>query len=252
MFDLKAIAAAYIDQVIEQEKTALLDHNWSDQVTYYEPTIVSIFCETHSINSGDLDLESLTYELAINQDQYLTTENASGFYSPSRGFVSLGSSEEIERENSELPFKVTPNRIAVINRYTDLYVADDRPYHYIQSGFAVCLDLKLVDLDNVKVCSPFGNGSIEISAPISAIKEIAQQGDNSAAVDRWLHDFDFSYYSQELKRRVFPGDDDPEFEKLLRDELAEFGAWDDSELSDYDENIKRAIWIASHDVSDRG
>lgn len=37
---------------------------------------------------------------------------------------------------------------------------------------------------------------------------------------------------------------------LLRRELAEYGAWDDTELSDHDENLKRILWIACGDIAE--
>ena len=40
---------------------------------------------------------------------------------------------------------------------------------------------------------------------------------------------------------------DPE---TLRDELAEYGAWEDDALGDHDENIRRMIWLACCDVAE--
>ena len=37
---------------------------------------------------------------------------------------------------------------------------------------------------------------------------------------------------------------------LLRCELAEYGAWDDTELSNHDENLKRILWIACGDIAE--
>ncbi len=36
----------------------------------------------------------------------------------------------------------------------------------------------------------------------------------------------------------------------LATELAEYGAWDDDELKDHDENLKRILWIASNNISE--
>ena len=40
---------------------------------------------------------------------------------------------------------------------------------------------------------------------------------------------------------------DPE---TLRDELDEYGAWDDDELADHDANLMRLVWIAAGDVAE--
>ena len=37
---------------------------------------------------------------------------------------------------------------------------------------------------------------------------------------------------------------------LLREELSEWGAWDDDELSDHDQNLTRILWIACGDIVD--
>jgi hypothetical protein len=35
---------------------------------------------------------------------------------------------------------------------------------------------------------------------------------------------------------------------ILRDELREYGAWDDEQLSDHDENLSRILWLAAGDI----
>lgn len=37
-------------------------------------------------------------------------------------------------------------------------------------------------------------------------------------------------------------------EALLRDELREYGAWDDEDLADHDQNLSRLLWIACGDI----
>ena len=37
----------------------------------------------------------------------------------------------------------------------------------------------------------------------------------------------------------------------LAKELKEYGAWDESELSDHQENLKRWVWISCCDISER-
>jgi hypothetical protein len=36
--------------------------------------------------------------------------------------------------------------------------------------------------------------------------------------------------------------------KVLRDELREYGAWDDQELADHGQNLQRILWIAAGDI----
>lgn len=36
---------------------------------------------------------------------------------------------------------------------------------------------------------------------------------------------------------------------LLRDELSEYGGWDENELSDQDQNLQRILWLAAGDIS---
>lgn len=37
---------------------------------------------------------------------------------------------------------------------------------------------------------------------------------------------------------------------LLRNELDEYGAWDDEELADHDRNLTRLLWIACNDIAE--
>ncbi len=37
---------------------------------------------------------------------------------------------------------------------------------------------------------------------------------------------------------------------LLRDELREYGAWDDDELQDHAQNLQRILWLAAGDIVD--
>jgi len=38
---------------------------------------------------------------------------------------------------------------------------------------------------------------------------------------------------------------------ILAGELREYGAWDETELADHDQNLQRLVWIAAGDISDR-
>lgn len=37
---------------------------------------------------------------------------------------------------------------------------------------------------------------------------------------------------------------------LLRAELGEHGAWDETELADHEQNLQRILWVAAGDVAD--
>lgn len=37
---------------------------------------------------------------------------------------------------------------------------------------------------------------------------------------------------------------------LLAGELAEYGAWSETELADHDQNLQRLVWIAAGDIAD--
>ena len=38
--------------------------------------------------------------------------------------------------------------------------------------------------------------------------------------------------------------------QTVREELAEYGAWDETELSDHDENLTRLLWLACGNILD--
>lgn len=50
----------------------------------------------------------------------------------------------------------------------------------------------------------------------------------------------------EIKKQVDAIDKD-----LLAKELDEYGAWDETELSDHEQNIQRIVWIAGCDIDER-
>ncbi len=60
-------------------------------------------------------------------------------------------------------------------------------------------------------------------------------------------DADIAYLRQEPRIKRQLAKIDP---ALLRDELREWGAWDDDELSDHDANLDRILWLACGDIID--
>ena len=40
--------------------------------------------------------------------------------------------------------------------------------------------------------------------------------------------------------------------ELVRDELHEYGAWDETQLSDHEQNLHRLVWLACADIVENG
>lgn len=73
----------------------------------------------------------------------------------------------------------------------------------------------------------------EITLSDACIADCSHQGDCGEDVEGWTSRLNL--------------DLDP---KILREELAGYGAWDDEELLDHSENIRRIIWIAAGNIKD--
>jgi hypothetical protein len=86
-----------------------------------------------------------------------------------------------------------------------------------------------------------GNG-LEFRIPGEAILDIAQSGRNDEAVAAWV-----DAVRDQAERDNFPNGPTPD---SIRRELAEYGAWDDEELADDEQNWHRLLWIAAWDVFD--
>jgi hypothetical protein len=76
---------------------------------------------------------------------------------------------------------------------------------------------------------------IELTSNV--IQFCAHSGDNEPAI----------IVSMELPEVQRELNIDPE---ALRKELREYGAWDDEQLADHDENLKRILWIAIWNIAD--
>jgi hypothetical protein len=74
----------------------------------------------------------------------------------------------------------------------------------------------------------------EITLPYRAVQDCHHQGSCDDEVDYWVKHIDLSHI-------------DPED---LKTELKEYGAWNDEELSDHDENLKRIVWIAAGNIQE--
>lgn len=64
-------------------------------------------------------------------------------------------------------------------------------------------------------------------------------------------DADVDYWAPKILAQIieddFPNAPDGE---TIRQELSEYGAWDNDELADSDQNFKRLVWIAAGNIAD--
>jgi len=82
------------------------------------------------------------------------------------------------------------------------------------------------------------SGRIELQLTLRQAQSCAHPGDNEAAV---------KLLRQDPKVRRQLNKLDP---KLVASELREYGAWDDNDLADHDQNLTRLLWIAAHDITE--
>lgn len=83
------------------------------------------------------------------------------------------------------------------------------------------------------------SGRIELALPL----DLAHVGYHSGACDS---DIDYLKTIPEIEQqlsKLSPA--------LLRDELKEYGAWDEIELADHGANLGRILWLACGDVVDQ-
>jgi len=77
-----------------------------------------------------------------------------------------------------------------------------------------------------------------ITLPVDVVEMCSHQGDCTEDIKACLQ-------MPEIKKEL--EDIDPE---QLRKELDEYGAWDNEELSNHQDNLERILWIAAGDISD--
>ena len=80
------------------------------------------------------------------------------------------------------------------------------------------------------------SGRIELDMTLDQAESVSGQGQ---------HDEDAKYLVKELRPQLDKIDP-----QVLASELKEYGAWDDKELADHEENLQRLVWIAGNDVSE--
>lgn len=83
-----------------------------------------------------------------------------------------------------------------------------------------------------------GSGRIELSITAEQAMIGSHQGDCKSDIDDLME-------LPEIKSQLEKLD-----VKTLKKELQEYGAWDDSELDDHDDNLCRILWIACGDILD--
>lgn len=81
-----------------------------------------------------------------------------------------------------------------------------------------------------------GSGRIEIQMTLAQAQSASHQG-------RCDDDVTALMGEPKIARQLakIPAD-------ILRDELREYGAWEDDELTDHDTNLLRILWIAAGDI----
>lgn len=83
-----------------------------------------------------------------------------------------------------------------------------------------------------------GSGRIELQIT----KKQAEIGSHSGSCD---NDIAYLRTLPAIKRQLAKLD-----AETLKNELAEYGAWDDNDLANYDENLTRILWIACGDIQE--
>lgn len=89
-----------------------------------------------------------------------------------------------------------------------------------------------------KTAETYFNYIGSITLPLDVVKNCSHSGPCDEDIKRAME-------LPEIKAEL--AEIDPE---QLRKELAEYGAWDDKELSDHTENLERILWIAAGNISD--
>ena len=81
-------------------------------------------------------------------------------------------------------------------------------------------------------------GEIELEMTLEQARSVSHQG-------RCDEDVEFLVTVPKIKRQL-----DKIPNELIAKELAEYGAWDDEELQDNDDNRLRLVWIAGCDIAE--
>lgn len=82
------------------------------------------------------------------------------------------------------------------------------------------------------------SGLVNILLPGGAVLDIAQSGPADTAVALWRTDERIAKELEEIT------------DEELRNDLREYGAWDDEELEDREANLDRLLWLAAWDIAE--
>jgi hypothetical protein len=81
----------------------------------------------------------------------------------------------------------------------------------------------------------------ELRLPGAAVLDIAQSGANDEAVETWVERCEFCTDNKGNPRATAGA---------IREELAEYGTWDEAELADEEQNRHRIVWLAAHNIAE--
>jgi hypothetical protein len=84
--------------------------------------------------------------------------------------------------------------------------------------------------------APFNYITTDLNITKAVAKECSQSGDNSYNVEYYIN---LPYYKKQLSKI--------DKDELVK-ELNDYGAWEDEELTDHNENLKRIFWIKCGDI----
>lgn len=82
----------------------------------------------------------------------------------------------------------------------------------------------------------------EMRLPAQCVIDCSHSGKCDDDVDAWV-----DRIRQRIETDNFPNKPTPD---KIRDELSEFGAWDDEELKDDAQNFKRIVWLAACNIAE--
>lgn len=104
---------------------------------------------------------------------------------------------------------------------------------YYVTRSAIVLDLKLSKMKTIWNSSNYGN---DLKLTKSDAESVSHSGRCDDDVDYLMTK---PYVIRQLKA-ISP--------EQLRKELYDYGAWDDDQLADHNENLKRWVWISGGDI----
>jgi hypothetical protein len=81
-----------------------------------------------------------------------------------------------------------------------------------------------------------GSGRIELNITKNQAAEVAHPGQCDADIERLMQNTNIRRQLQ----KICP--------KLLSEELLEYGAWNEDQIADHEENLNRILWIACGDI----